>query len=167
MWWSRTQLAFHGAVLVVATLTGLWVLPLIVTIPSYVGNWLSYFVALPQHCGLMEHTNDFRKSTRSMRLPRFVEFLYWHMNWHTEHHMYAGIPCYNLRALAAEIKDDMPEPRSLRGAWREMLDTWERQKSEPDYALDTPLPATARTERRRKAEVEETSIGDLAPEGLA
>lgn len=167
MLWSRVQLEFHGAVLVVAILTGHWVLPLIITTPSYIGNWLSYFVALPQHCGLMEHTTDFRKSTRSMRLPRFVEFLYWHMNWHTEHHMYAGIPCYNLRALATEISDDMPEPRSLRGAWREMLDTWERQKSEPDYAFDTPLPATARTERRRKAEVEEASIGDLAPEGLA
>ena len=165
--WSRIQLAFHGAVLVAAILTGLWVLPLIITVPSYIGNWLSYFVALPQHCGLMEHTTDFRKSTRSMRLPRFVEFLYWHMNWHTEHHMYAGIPCYNLRALAAEIKDDMPEPRSLRGAWREMLDTWERQKTEPDYAFDTQLPATARTERRRMAEDEETSIGDLAPKGLA
>lgn len=167
MWWSRAQLAFHGAVLIVAILTGLWVLPLIITIPSYVGNWLSYFVALPQHCGLMENTSDFRKSTRSIRLPRVVEFLYWHMNWHTEHHMYAGIPCYNLPALAAEIKDDMPEPRNLRQAWREMLDTWERQKSEPGYAFDIPLPVTAKTERRRKAKVEEASIGDLAPEGLA
>lgn len=102
-----------------------------------------------------------------MRLPRFVEFLYWHMNWHTEHHMYAGIPCYNLRALSSEIKDDMPEPRSLRGAWREMLNTWKRQKSEPGYAFDTPLPATATTKRRRKAETEETSIGDLAPTGLS
>lgn len=166
IWWSRAQLAFHGAVLVVAIVSGLWVLPLIVTIPSYIGNWLSYFVALPQHCGLMEHTTDFRKSTRSMRLPWFAEFLYWHMNWHTEHHMYAGIPCYNLPALAAEIRDDMPEPRSLRGAWREMLDTWERQKSEPDYAFDTPLPATAKTERRRDAKSEEASIGDLAPKGL-
>lgn len=167
MWWSRAQLAFHGAVLIVAILTGLWVLPFIITIPSYVGNWLSYFVALPQHCGLMENTSDFRKSTRSIRLPRVVEFLYWHMNWHTEHHMYAGIPCYNLPALAAEIKDDMPEPRNLRQAWREMLDTWERQKSEPGYAFDIPLPVTAKTERRRKAKVEEASIGDLAPEGLA
>jgi fatty acid desaturase len=167
MWWSRAQLAFHGAVLIVAILTGLWVLPLIITIPSYVGNWLSYFVALPQHCGLMENTSDFRKSTRSIRLPRVVEFLYWHMNWHTEHHMYAGIPCYNLPALAAEIKDDMPEPRNLRQAWREMLDTWERQKSAPGYAFDIPLPVTAKTERRRKAKVEEASIGDLAPEGLA
>ncbi len=166
-WWSRTQLAFHGAVLVVSIPTGFWVVPLIITIPSFIAIWLSYFVGLPQHCGLMEHTTDFRKSTRSMHLPRFVEFLYWHMNWHTEHHMYAGIPCYNLPALAAEIKDDMPEPRSLRGAWREMLDIWERQKSDPDYTFDTPLPATAQTERRGRAEAGESSIGDLAPRELA
>lgn len=167
MWWSRMQLAFHGAVLVVAIATGQWVLPLIFTLPSYIGNWLSYFVALPQHCGLMANSTDFRKSTRSIRLPRLLEFLYWHMNWHAEHHMYAGIPCYNLPALAAEIKDDMPEPRSLRGAWREMLDTWERQKSDPEYAFDTPLPSTAQTRRQRKSNVEETSIGDLAPKELA
>ncbi len=167
MRWSRIQLAFHASVLVVAIATGLWVLPLIFTVPSYIANWLSYFVALTQHCGLAESTTDFRKNTRSIRLPAAVEFLYWHMNWHTEHHMYAGIPCYNLPALAAEIKDDMPEPRTLRGAWREMLETWERQKADPDYSFDTPLPATAQTERRRSADVDEASIGDLAPKGLA
>jgi len=166
MGWSRFQLAFHASVAALAVATGLWVLPLIVTIPSYVANWLSYFVGLTQHCGLVEGTTDFRKSARSIRLPKFVEFLYWHMNWHTEHHMYAGIPCYNLPALALEIEDDMPEPRSLRGAWREMLDTWERQKTDPDYAFDTPLPATARTGPRHVVDKEETSIGDLAPKGL-
>ncbi len=167
VWWSRTQLAFHGTILIVAIATGLWVLPLIFSVFAYIANWLSYFVALPQHCGLQEHTTDFRKSVRSMRLPRFVEFLYWHMNWHTEHHMYAGIPCYNLRALHQEVKDDMPEPRTLVGAWREMLEIWERQKTEPDYQFDTPLPPTARTERRRQASRDEASIGDLAPKGLA
>ena len=30
------------------------------------------------------------------------------MNWHIEHHMYAGVPCYNLGKLYEEIKDDMP-----------------------------------------------------------
>ena len=165
MWWSRAQLIFHGTVLGVAIATGLWVLPLILTLPSYIANWLSYAVGLTQHCGLTEATTDFRKNTRSIRLPRFVEFLYWHMNWHTEHHMYAGVPCYNLPLLAAEIADDMPEPRTLRGAWREMLATWERQKTDPNYAFDTPLPATART-TRRTAPVEEASIGDLAPKGL-
>ena len=48
-----------------------------------------------------------------------------------------------------------------------MLDTWERQQREPDYAFDTPLPATAREGRAgRKALAEEASIGDLAPKGL-
>ncbi len=164
--WSRIQLAFHGAVLLVAIATGFWILPLIITIPSFIANWLSYAVGLTQHCGLTEATTDFRKNTRSIRLPKFVEFLYWHMNWHTEHHMYAGVPCYNLPALAEEIKHDMPEPRSLIGAWKEMLNTWERQNSDPDYAFDTPLPATAKTERQRIPQPGEAVIGDLAPKGL-
>ena len=163
IWWSRSQLAFHGGVLIVAIATGLWVLPLILTLPSYIANWLSYFVGLTQHCGLRSGTADFRKSTRSIRPPRFVEFLYWHMNWHTEHHMYAGVPCYNLPALAQEIKADMPEPRSLRGAWREMLETWERQKTDPAYGFDTPLPATAGLSPAGRTNPDEASIGDLAP----
>ncbi len=167
MWWSRAQLAFHGSVLLLAIATGLWVLPLIFTVFSFIANWLSYFVALPQHCGLRDNVADFRKSVRSIRLPRFVEFLYWHMNWHTEHHMYAGVPCYHLRALHEEVKDDMPEPRSLRGAWREMLETWERQKVDPSYQFDTPLPATAKTTRDARGSEAEDSIGDLAPKGLA
>ncbi len=167
IWWSRAQLAFHGTILAIAVATGQWVLPLIFSVFAFIGNWLSYFVALPQHCGLKDNVTDFRKCTRSIRLPRFVEFLYWHMNWHTEHHMYAGVPCYNLRALHEEVKDDMPEPRTLRAAWREMLDTWDLQQTDPGYQFDTPLPATARTERRRRADREERSIGDLAPKGLA
>ena len=166
MWWSRAQLAVHGGILVIALASGLWVLPLIFTLPSYIANWLSYACGLTQHCGLMENTTDFRKSTRSIRLPKPVEFLYWHMNWHTEHHMYAGIPCYNLPALAAEIAEDMPQPRTLSGAWREMLEIWEKQKVDPDYAFDTPLPATAKLKRGQPAPEVESSIGDLAPKGL-
>lgn len=164
--WSRLQLLFHGLVLALAIYTGQWVLPLILTVPSYIANWLGYFVGLTQHCGLKEDVADFRKNTRSIRLPAFVEFLYWHMNWHTEHHMYAGVPCYNLPALAEEIKDDMPAPRTLREAWSEMLDTWRQQQSDPNYSFDTPLPATAKTSRRSKASADESSIGDLAPKGL-
>ena len=158
---------FHDLVLVVAINTGQWVFPLILTPPSYIANWLIYFVGLTQHCGLTETTTDFRKNTRSIRLPKFVEFLYWHMNWHTAHHMYAGVPCYNLPLLASEIKADMPEPRTLRGAWREMLDTWEHQKTDPTYTFDMPLPAMAKTTLRQAAGAEEKSIGDLAPRGLA
>ena len=133
---------------------------------GFIANWLAYFVALPQHCGLRENVSDFRKSVRSIKLNPFVEFLHWHMNWHTEHHMYAGVPCYNLKKLHLELKDDMPEPRTLFGAWREMQETWQRQQTDPDYQFDTPLPATALTSRKRNENEAESSIGDLAPTGL-
>jgi fatty acid desaturase len=166
IWWSRFLLAFHGVVILISVLTGVWVLPLIVTFAPFIANWLAYLVGLPQHCGLMENTPDFRKSVRSMRLPLIVEFLYWHMNWHTEHHMYAGVPCYNLNKLYQAIAHDMPEPRTLLGAWQEMRAIWQRQKSEPDYAFDTPLPPSAQMQIDDVPDELEASIGDLAPKGL-
>ena len=88
------------------------------------------------------------------------------MNWHAEHHKYAGVPCYNLKQLHYAVKDDILNSRSLLGAWREMLEIWERHRREPSYQLDTPLPTTAQTERKLAAVAEEVSIGYLAPEGL-
>jgi fatty acid desaturase len=164
--WSRILLLFHGSVLVISIVTGLWVLPFIFTLFPFIGNWGVYFVGLPQHCGLMENVPDFRKSVRSMTLPLPLEFLYWRMNWHTEHHMYAGVPCYNLKKLHRELAWDMPEPRTLIGAWREMRDIWKRQKIEPGYQFDTPLPPTAKTARTDTPDELESSIGELAPEGL-
>jgi len=162
--WSQIQLGLHIFVLILAASTELWVLSFIITIPSYTANWLSYFLGLTQHCGLRQNTTDFRKNTRSIRLPKFLEYLYWHMNWHTEHHMYAGVPCYNLRKLAYEIKKDMPEPKNLFDAWKEMLDTWQTQKSNPNYAFDTPVPESLKN--TNKLPLEAKSIGDLAPKGL-
>ena len=171
--WSRILLAFHGAVTLVGILSGYWVLPLILTLAVFIGNWLSYFVGLTQHCGLREHSLDFRKNTRSVKLNPLFSFLYWRMNWHIEHHMYAGVPCYNLSRLYDEIQADMPKPRGLIEAWREMRMVWQRQKREPDYQYDTPLPATANPEPLAEAAQEirqstelERSIGELAPAGL-
>ena len=166
IWWSRALLAFHGSVLVIAIVTGLWVLPLIFSVFPFIANWLSYSVGLTQHCGLQENTPDFRKSVRSMTLNPVVEFLYWHMNWHIEHHMYAGVPCYNMKTLHKAVADDMPVPRTLVSAWREMLETWRRQQDDPDYFYDTPLPTSANVARGNLANELETSIGDLAPEEL-
>ncbi len=166
VWYSRFLLVFHGTITVLSLLSGYWVFILIIPVAPFIANWLAYLVGLPQHCGLMENVPDFRKSVRSMTLPLPVEFLYWRMNWHTEHHMYAGVPCYNLKALYHEIADDMPKPRTLIEAWREMRDIWRRQKVEPDYVFDTPLPPTAKHIRTDTPDELESSIGELAPEGL-
>ena len=164
--WSRALLLFHGTVLAVAILSGLWVLPLILTFFPFIANWLAYAVGMTQHCGLRENVADFRKSVRSITLNPLAEFLYWRMNWHIEHHMYAGVPCYNLKKLHRLIAHDMPAPRTLWGAWREMLDIWEKQQSNPGYQFDTPLPPTAKSLRDDKPDELESSIGELAPEGL-
>ena len=80
--------------------------------------------------------------------------------------MYAGVPCYNLKKLFREIEPDMPEPRTLRGAWKEMRETWQQQQTDPSYQFDTPLPATANVVRTGTPDDLESSIGELAPEGL-
>jgi len=164
--WSRLLLAFHGTVLVVSVATGQWVLPLLLTFFPFIGNWGSYSLGLTQHCGLRDNVPDFRKNSRSMTLNPLAEFLYWRMNWHIEHHMYAGVPCYNLKNLAREVADDMPRPRTLAGAWREMWDAWRKQQSDPDYQFDTPLPPSAKSSRKDTPDALESSIGELAPEGL-
>jgi fatty acid desaturase len=99
---------------------------------------------------------------RTITLDPITTFLYWRMNWHTEHHMFAAVPCYNLARLHREVAFDMPKPRTLIGAWREMRQTWKRQQQEPGYQFDTPLPE--RTEEKPSgADALETSLGDLDP----
>ncbi len=163
--WSRGLIVFHSCVLVVSFTTGWWVLLLVISMPSFIANIGSYLLGTTQHCGLMENSSDFRKNTRSIHINPILRFFYWHMNWHVEHHMYAGVPCYNLKALAKEIESDMPQPKSLFGAWKDMRETWHRQKSEPGYAFDTPVPSIADTANMPAEDDTVNSIGDLAPKG--
>ena len=80
--------------------------------------------------------------------------------------MYAGVPCYNLKKLHLELAADMPVPRTLMEAWREMRATWRRQRIDPGYQFDTQLPAAAGGLPRETVEELESSIGELAPRGL-
>jgi fatty acid desaturase len=161
-------------VIAVSVAFGLWLLPVLVTIPWCFGNWLRYFAGVPMHNGLRDNVADFRKCVRSITLNPISEFLYWHMNWHAEHHMYGAVPCYNLKKFAHVIAYDMPKPKSLVGAWREMRATWKHQQVDPSYQFDTPVPESvvepvakpaavgaAATEDRLAA-----GIGDLAPKAL-
>ena len=103
---------------------------------------------------------------RTITLDPVTEFLYWYMNWHLEHHMYAAVPCYNLEKLHRAVAHDMPQTRTLVGAWKEMRETWRRQQSDPGYEYDTPLPAPA-ADDPRSTDPLAASIGGLAPRALA
>jgi fatty acid desaturase len=79
--------------------------------------------------------------------------------------MFAAVPCYNLQGLARAIAADMPRPRTLIQAWREMRRTWNRQQKEPGYQFDTPLPGR-KAKGGKKGDSLESSLGDLAPKDL-
>jgi fatty acid desaturase len=163
--WARLILVFHLGVLALSILLQFWLLFLLVSLHLFFGNWLRYFVGMPMHSGLRSTVTDFRKCVRTIKLDPISEFLYWHMNWHLEHHMYAGVPCYNLKKLHTEIAHDMPRPRSLFGAWQEMRKTWKHQQINPRYEYDTPIPAATVRSDKEMDDIA-SSIGDITPEAL-
>ena len=172
--WARLILLFHALVLATAILLQLCLLQVLVSLPIFIANFWRYVTHLPMHCGLRTNVADFRKCVRSIKLDPLSTFLYWRMNWHLEHHMYAGVPCYNLRRLGAVIAADIPAPKSVFAAWREMRAIWRRQQIEPGYEYDVPLPATAsrpRDDANGTASAPRdrlgASIGDLAPAVIA
>lgn len=130
-WWSRLLLMFHGTIILIGIRSGIWVVPLVFTFAPFIANAVSYSLGITQHSGMMENEPDYRKVARSMKLGPILEFLYWRMNWHCEHHMYAAVPCYNLRKLSKHIEYDLPVPKGFFGTWKEMLEIRRREKEDP------------------------------------
>jgi fatty acid desaturase len=162
--WARFYLLFHLALIVVSVVFGLWMLPVLATFGAFIANWWRYFVGVPMHTGMRDNVPDFRLCVRTITLDPFSQLLYWRMNWHLEHHMYAAVPCYNLRKLYRTLASDMPKPRSLAEAWREMRETWRKQQEDPGYQFSTPLPPP-----KGAAAPEDPlggSLGDLRPKNL-
>ena len=139
--WERIVFVGHLAIAAAALASGYWAVLLVVTFPKTFGLWLQFFCNSAQHVGLQDKVPDFRLCCRTIYLNPFVQFLYWHMNYHTEHHMYAAVPCYRLGRLHRLIKHDMPHcPRGLRETWKQIADILQRQQSEPDYQYIAELP---------------------------
>ncbi len=46
----------------------------------------------------------------SVRINPVLSFLYWHMEYHLEHHMFPMVPSYNLKKLRKEIDKELPQP---------------------------------------------------------
>lgn len=116
-----SQFSFHVLFAVFAIATGHWFLIVVVTLPGfYGGRWYHKLVHDPMHVGKEPETDDFRTCCRSVRVDPFTSFMFWHMEWHTEHHAYAAIPCYNLKKFHQQTREHWEVPQSLGEAWREM-----------------------------------------------
>ena len=138
--WARITLLGHGLIVAFSAVTGWWLVAVLTTCARFYGGWLSFLLNYTQHIGLQDNVPDFRLCTRTVILNPVFRFLYFHMNFHAEHHMYASVPCYNLGRLRKAILADMPKAHGLIGAWREIIAILRRQKTELGYQLAYALP---------------------------
>jgi fatty acid desaturase len=132
--WARVHLVGHALIVAVALYFGLWLVPVLLTLAPFYGGGIQWLCNNTQHTGLVDRTPDYRLCCRTILLNPLLRFIYWQMNYHTEHHMYAAVPCYNLGKLHAAIAADLPHcPAGLVESWRGIRAILERQKVDPAY----------------------------------
>ncbi|MCE9592342.1 MAG: fatty acid desaturase [Planctomycetes bacterium] len=138
--WSRFVLVGHGLIFVGSLAAGFLIDPmwflvsLMVNFGGCYGGWLQWLCNNTQHVGLQDNVADFRMNCRTFLLSPLPRLLYWHMNYHTEHHMYPTVPCYHLGRLHAAIKHDMPPvSNGLVAVWREIMAILALQAKNPAY----------------------------------
>ena len=135
--WARFQILGHAGLIALFAATGQWILIPIIALPFYF-HVIPFMTGMPQHFGLQARVPDFRYSCRTMLLGPILRYLYWHMNYHTEHHMFPGVPYYNLGKVHQLVQADggAPPCRGIVGAWKEMLMIQRRQMQQPGIAYD-------------------------------
>ena len=73
-----------------------------------------------------------------------MSYLYWNMNYHIEHHMYAGVPFHNLPKFHDLLAHDLPPQfEGYLSAIKHVLSIREQQRTNPDYRFMPEFPATA------------------------
>lgn len=73
----------------------------------FCGQFINKILAQSQHLGLQEsYKEGVLHGSRSIRLPKILEFLYASMNYHAEHHLLPSTPYYNLEKLSHLISNN-------------------------------------------------------------
>ncbi len=117
---------------------------LLIGLPPVYGSLLIHLVTITQHQGLYENVLDHRLNCRTFYTNPLIQFLYWNMNYHIEHHMFPMVPYHALPALHEEIKNDCPTASpSLSAALKEVLTALKKQRIDINFSLERPLPDKA------------------------
>ena len=54
------------------------------------------------------------------------------------------------------VADDIPKPRTMFGAWKEMRETYQKQLEHPTHEFDTQVSASRKDNSRREEQLEAT-----------
>ncbi len=127
--WNRWLIVFQLTVIGRSILSGQYYIIMYIIITPYVFQFMNIFIGLTQHIGMTSNSDDFRESCRTVKLDPLFEFLYWKMNYHVEHHMFAGVPFYNLGILRRQIIQDLPVAKGLLLSWADIKRINSEEKS--------------------------------------
>lgn len=134
--WARFLILGHLALAGLFIWLRAWIFIPIFLAPFY-ASWLTFLCGVPQHLGLRADVPDWRRSARTVLQDPITRFLYWRMNYHMEHHMYAAVPFHALGRLHRAIAHDTPKPnRGLLSAWKEIIMCARKQRDDPAWELD-------------------------------
>ena len=100
------SLIFHILFVTACILSDYWCLVVLITLALFYGPGIHGFMCgVPQHACCEANNPDFQKSCGDAILDPISSILYWHMEYHIEHHMLSAIPCYNLKKFAKFAAD--------------------------------------------------------------
>ena len=138
---ARIHVGIWLVLILISIIYQTWLPVLYLVLPGFYGKTLVASFGLTQHTGLQENIKDHRYSTRTVYLNPIFSFLYWHMEYHIEHHMFPTVPSYNLPKLHDLIKDQMPPAKKgLLGAYREIIPAIFKQAKNPNYKIELSVP---------------------------
>lgn len=147
--WARFLVIGHLLLLGLFVYYGLWVLIVLVTFGYFIANFLSQGCGMQQHLGLQSNTPDWRIICHTVCFNPVMAFLYWQMNFHTEHHMYAAVPFWKLPRLHEAIKHDTPKPvEGYLAGIRKILWIQSQQKKDPAWCFVPELPSVSPSPQR-------------------
>ena len=147
--WARFMVITYLLIIAAAVFLHLWVVIYLVFSYFFV-RILGNLTGAIQHTGLAYDTPDWRAVCHTVKVNPLLGFLYWNMNYHTEHHMYAAVPFYNLKKLRKAIEKDCPEAhKSFFACLKKLYEIRAMQEKDPNYFYMHSFPATAAPPRLR------------------
>ena len=146
---ARIWLVILAATLLTALATRSFLPFMVIGIgPTVLGSWHFILTGLLQHTGMADNVLDHRLNSRTVLMNPISRFIYWNMNYHVEHHMFQMLPYHALPRLHDAIKGDLPPPNSrIADGLAEVTDALRRQRTDPEYRIEKPLPPTAKPYR--------------------
>ena len=133
---ARYHLAGYAIIAVASFATGSWAAVTYWIAPMFLTKVVHQLQNTIEHLGL-PHVEDTTLNTRSTRTNAFMRWMAWNMQYHTAHHTFPGVPCYNLKGLDKAIFTDhgrRPEEMSYLGFQWAALKAFMHGRTEADYA---------------------------------